>query len=61
MLTFFLPRYTEACAGGWLIISKTRGKIRAGESVLLSAGVPTKNLAADKDINEILILIRLTN
>ncbi|MEE2843895.1 MAG: tRNA preQ1(34) S-adenosylmethionine ribosyltransferase-isomerase QueA [Planctomycetota bacterium] len=42
--------FLEACAGGWLIISKTRGKIRAGESVLLSAGVPTKNLAGDKDI-----------
>jgi len=42
--------FLQACTDAWLIISKTRGKIREGESVLLSAGVATENLAGDRDI-----------
>ena len=36
--------------GDWLMISKTRGKIRPGESIRLSSGVPTDNLSEDAHI-----------
>ena len=43
--------FLEPCArGGWLMISKTRGKIRPGESIRLAAGVATDNLSADVHI-----------
>ena len=42
--------FLEVCVGGWLMISKTKGKIRPGESILLSTGVATANLAADTNI-----------
>ncbi|MBT4694175.1 MAG: tRNA preQ1(34) S-adenosylmethionine ribosyltransferase-isomerase QueA [Planctomycetaceae bacterium] len=37
--------------GGWLIVSKTRGKIKPGESILLSGGVATDNLSVDANIS----------
>jgi len=43
--------FLQACAGGgWLVMSKTRGKIQPGESIRLSNGVPTDNLPADVDV-----------
>jgi S-adenosylmethionine:tRNA ribosyltransferase-isomerase len=36
--------------GGWLMLSKTRGKIRPGELIRLSSGAPTRNISADADI-----------
>ena len=43
--------FLEACSeGGWMVISKTRGKIQPGESVRLSSGVPTQNISAESDI-----------
>jgi S-adenosylmethionine:tRNA ribosyltransferase-isomerase len=43
--------FLQACAGGaWLVMSKTRGKIQAGESVRLSNGVATHNLSAEVDV-----------
>lgn len=43
--------FLEVCVGGWLILSKTKGKIRPGESVLLSTGVATENLAAGTNVS----------
>lgn len=37
--------------GDWIVMSKTRGKIQAGESIRLSRGVPTDNLSAEVNIN----------
>ncbi len=44
--------FLEACAeGAWLMMSKTRGTIRPGEVIRLSAGVATDNLSADVNIS----------
>ena len=43
--------FLENRTDGWLLISKTRGKILPGESVLLTTGVSTENLAGDSDVN----------
>ena len=37
--------------GGWLLMSKTRGKIEPGESIRLSSGVATRNLSATVNIS----------
>lgn len=43
--------FLQACEdAGWLVMSKTRGKIQPGESIRLSVGVRTDNLSADAEV-----------